>query len=347
MRNKLDTGLLHAMRAFVCVVEAGSFTGAADRMGLTTAQVSRLVGELEKRLRAKLLHRTTRQRALTDTGEAYLERCREILGLVAEAEAQATGAALAPHGRLRLQCMTSFGQRYVSPRLPAFLRQYPAIQVEYRTSQYVPDLLARGTDVSLYLAAELQDSGLVSRRLGTTFSVLCAAPGYLASQRAPRSPADLARHACLQLVNPSVSPAWKLQGPNKRLHEWTPEGRCIADTPDLLREAAEAGAGIALLPLFSVIEAVRAGRLVRVLEGWRSLDIGVFALMPSRHFVDARTRAWLSFVDEQLVPAMQEDARFFGGPRAAPRLSRAGTHASRPARPGGREARRPARRAMS
>lgn len=313
MRNKLDTGLLHAMRAFVCVVESGSFTSAAERMGLTTAQVSRLVGDLEKRLQAKLLHRTTRQRALTETGDAYLERCREVLALVSEAEAQASGAALVPQGRLRLQCMTNFGQRYVSPLLPAFLRRYPSIQVEYRTSQYVPDLLARGTDVSLYLAAELQDSGLVSRRLGTTFSVLCAAPAYLAAHRALRSPADLTQHPCLQLVNPSVSPVWTLQAARQRFHELAPVGPCIADTPDLLRDAAENGAGVALLPLFSVIDAVRSGRLVRVLPAWRSVDIGVFALMPSRQFVDARTRAWLSFLDEHLVPALKEDARFFGG----------------------------------
>lgn len=314
MRNKLDGGVLHAMRAFVCVVDSGSFTAAADQMALTTAQVSRLVGELEKRLQAKLLHRTTRQRALTEAGEAYLERCREVLGLVAEAEAQASGAALVPRGRLRLQCMTSFGQRYVSPLLPAFLREHPSIQVEYRTSQYEPDLLARGTDVSLYLAAGLQDSGLVSRRLGTTFSILCASPAYLAAHRAPRSPADLARHPCLQLVNPSVSPDWQLQGSRQRFHQLTPEGPCTADTPELLREAAEHGAGIALLPLFSVIESVRARRLARVLPAWRSPDIGVFALMPSRHFVDARTRAWLSFLDQHLVPAISADAQFFAGP---------------------------------
>jgi len=335
MRNKLDTGVLHAMRAFVCVVETGSFTGAAERMDLTTAQVSRLVGDLEKRLQARLLHRTTRQRALTETGEVYLDRCREVLGLVMEAEAQASGAAFAPHGRLRLQCMSNFGQRYVSPLLPAFLRQHPSIQVEYRTSQYVPDLLARGTDVSLYLAAELQDSALVSRRLGTTFSILCASPAYLAANRAPRSPADLARHPCLQLVNPSVSPAWQLQGPRQRTHELAPEGPCLADAPDLLREAAENGAGIALLPLFSVIDAVRGGRLVRVLPAWRSLDIGVFALMPSRQFMDARTRAWLAFLDEHLVPAVREDARFFGGSGAGTRspAGRTGT-AAQPRRRG-------------
>lgn len=315
MRKNLDNGVFHAMRAFVCVVDAGSFSLAAEQLQLTTAQVSRLVGDLEKRVQAKLLHRTTRQRSLTDVGAAYLERCREILDLVAEAEAQASGTAFVPSGYLRVQCMTNFGQHYISPLLPEFFRQYPSIRVEYSTSQYVPDMLARGTDVSLYLAEELEDSRLVSRRLGTTFSVLCASAAYLAKYGSPQTPADLSRHACLQAVNPSVSPIWKLVTPDRLSHELTPEGPCVSDTPDVLRDAAEAGVGIALLPLFSVIDAVRAGRLVRVLPPWRSPDIGVFALMPSRHFRDAKTRAWLGFIEEQLVPAIERDAQFFESAR--------------------------------
>lgn len=124
--------------------------------------------------------------------------------------------------------------------------------------------------MSLYLAAQLPDSALVSRRLGTTFSVLCASPAYLESNGEPKAPADLAGHACLPLVNPSVSPAWKLVGQGRQTHQLAPEGRCVADSPDVLREAAEAGAGITLLPLFTVIDAVRAGKLVRLLERWRA-----------------------------------------------------------------------------
>jgi len=123
------------MRAFVCVVDSGSFSLAAEQLGLTTAQISRLVAELEKRLQAKLLHRTTRQRTLTDVGGAYLDRCREVLALVAEAEAQASGTAFMRTGTLRLQCMFDFGRHYVAPRLPQFFQRF---------------LLARGTDVSLY-----------------------------------------------------------------------------------------------------------------------------------------------------------------------------------------------------
>ncbi|SKD04442.1 DNA-binding transcriptional regulator, LysR family [Burkholderia sp. CF099] len=311
MRKNLDNGVLHAMRAFVCVVDAGSFSQAAEQLQLTTAQVSRLVAELEKRLQAKLLHRTTRQRSLTDVGAAYLERCREILDLVNEAEAHASGTAVVPGGCLRVQCMANFGQHYVSPLLPGFFQEYPSIRVEYSTSQYAPDLLGRGTDVSLYLAEKLEDSRLVSRRLGTTFSVLCASVSYLDKSGLPQTPAELSGHACLQAINPSVSPNWVLVTKDGLTHELTPEGPFIADTPDVLRDAAEAGVGIALLPLFTVIDGIRKGRLVHVLPTWRSPDIGVFALMPSRHFRDAKTRAWLKFVDERLVPAIERDARFF------------------------------------
>ena len=172
MRKNLDGGLLHAMRAFLRVIDSGSFTAAAEQMELTTAQVSRLISDLEKRLNAKLLQRTTRQRALTDIGADYAERCREVLALVDEAEAQATGTASSPQGRLRVQSMASYDHHYVSPVMAEFCANQPQLTVEYSTSQYVPDLLARGVDVSLYLAESLGDSGLVARRLGTTFSIL-------------------------------------------------------------------------------------------------------------------------------------------------------------------------------
>jgi len=296
MRNNLDAGLVWAMQAFLRTIDSGSFTLAAEQMDLTTAQVSRLVADLERRLGTKLLQRTTRKHALTDSGAAYAERCRELLALVEEAEAQARGAGARPRGRLRVQCMTNFGQHYVAPVLADFCAAYPDLTVEYSTSQYVPDLLARGADVSLYLAEALVDSGMVARRLGTT-------------------PDDLRAHACLRLANPSVGPDWRLvAGDAKEGSVFTlaPRGQVVADTPDLIVDVALRGAGITLLPLFSVIDAVRAGRLVRILPAWRSPDIGVYALLPSRHFMDARTRAWLDWVDAHIVPRVAADTAYFG-----------------------------------
>jgi DNA-binding transcriptional LysR family regulator len=311
MRKSLDGGLLHAMRALLKVIDSGSFTAAAEQMDLTTAQVSRLVAELEKRLGAKLLQRSTRQRVLTDVGADYAERCREVLALVEEAEADVAGRTAIPLGRLRLQCMVNFGQHYVAPVMEEFLARYPQLTVEYSTSQYVPDLLARGVDVSLYLAETLADSGLVARRLGTTFSVLCASPDYLHRHGEPKSPDDLANHAILRLVNPSVRPEWNLIDDTGMIHAHSLQGKLVADTPEMVLEVALRGGGITLLPLFTVIDAVRAKRLKRVLTSWRSPDIGVYALLASRHFVNAKTRAWLDWVETRVMPQVEADAAFF------------------------------------
>ncbi|WER50805.1 LysR family transcriptional regulator [Cupriavidus sp. WKF15] len=311
MRKILESGLIHALRAFVRVVDSGSFTAAAEQMNLTTAQVSRLVTDLEKRLGAKLLQRTTRHRALTDAGADYAKRCREILAMIDEAEANASKTASKPKGRLRVQCMANFGQHYVAPMLADFCRAYPELTVDYRTSQYFPDLLARGVDVSLYLAESLSDSGLVARRLGTTFAVVCASPTYLDRYGAPKTPAELNSHACLRLVNPSITPEWRLTTDEGIILDLSPRGPLVADTPELLLDVTLQGAGITLLPLFSVIDAIRDGQLQRVLPAWRSPDIGVFALLPSRHFMDAKTRAWLEWADKRVSPQLREDAAFF------------------------------------
>ncbi len=311
MRKDLDSGVLHAMRALVRVVDTGSFTAAAGQMSLTTAQVSRLVSALEKRLQVQLMQRTTRRLALTDAGAAYVERCREVLALFDQAEAHAAGSAAVPSGRLRVQSMANFGQHYLAPMLPEFCAKHPQLVVEYSTSQYLPDLLASGVDVSVYLAEHLLDSGLIARRIGTTFSILCAAPAYLGKRGIPRKPEQLQDHACLRLVNPSIRPDWHLTTGKGVTHVIRNIGQLIADTPELLQDAAQRGAGITLLPLFSVIDAVRAGRLQRVLPKWRSPEIGVYALLPSRHFMDAKTRAWLEWMEARISPRLVEDAAYF------------------------------------
>jgi DNA-binding transcriptional LysR family regulator len=311
MRKALDGGLLHAMRAFLRVIDSGSFTAAAEQMDLTTAQISRLVSELENRLGAKLLQRSTRQRVLTDVGADYAERCREVIALVEEAEATASGTNMSPQGRLRVQCMVNFGQHYVAPMMADFCASYPELSVEYSTSQYVPDLLARGVDVSLYLAESLADSGIVARRLGTTFSILCASPDYIKRHGEPQTPDDLNQHTALRLANPSIRPEWNLTDGDGTTQQLNPRGKLIADTPDMVLDVTLRGAGITLLPLFTVIDTVRSGRLKRVLPTWRSPDIGIYALLPSRHFLNAKTRAWLDWVEQRIVPQLKADAAYF------------------------------------
>ena len=311
MRKNLDGGLLHAMHAFLKVIDSGSFTAAAEQMELTTAQVSRLISELEGRLGTKLLQRSTRQHALTDIGASYAEQCRQVLAMVEEAETQAMGMATEPQGRLRVLSMGSFGHHYISPVMAEFCQNHPKLTVEYRTSQNVPDLLGKGIDVSLYLTESLTDSRFVARQIGTIFSLLCASPAYLKKYGEPESLDDLQKHACLRLVNPSITPQWHLISKNSCSYQVDITGPLIADTPELLLDMVQQDMGIALLPTFTVIEAVRTGRLCRVLADWRSPDIGVYTLLPSRHFIDAKTRVWLRWIDQHISPKIQNDTEYF------------------------------------
>lgn len=306
MRKNLEYGLLHAMNAFVRVVDAGSFTGAAEHMALTTAQISRLVSELENRLQTKLLQRTTRRLALTSAGERYANQCRTILDLVSEAESEASGATIQPSGRLRVLCMASFGDRYVVPLVTHYCALYPAVTVEYGVSQYVPDLLAEGVDVSVYLTRRLPDSSLVAQRLGAVYGLLCASPAYLAQHGAPKSVADLASHACLRLINPSTTPHWELTD-GRTTHAFEPAGPLIGDRPEAVLQAACGGLGIALLPGFAALDALERGELVHVLPQWRSPEVDVYVLMPSRKFLEAKTRAWVELLKAELPPVLQRD----------------------------------------
>ncbi|KHN67784.1 MULTISPECIES: LysR family transcriptional regulator [Acinetobacter] len=311
MRKNLDGGLLHAMHAFLKVIDSGSFTAAAEQMDLTTAQVSRLISELETRLGTKLIQRSTRQQALTDIGAAYAERCRQVISMVDEAESEVAGTASKPKGRLRVLSMGSFGHHYVFPVMAEFCKNYPELTVEYTTSQYVPDLLAKGVDVSLYLTESLTDSRFVARRIGTIFSVLCASPAYLEKHGKPESPEDLKNHACLRLVNPSITADWHLLNAKGESYQIDIGGQLIADNPELLLDVVQQDMGVALLPMFSALEAVQNGRLCHILPEWRSPDIGVYTLLPSRHFIDAKTRAWLDWVEEYISPRIEMDASYF------------------------------------
>lgn len=310
MRKDLDYGLLHAMNAFVHVMDGGSFTAAAEHLGMSKAQISRLVTLLENRLQAKLLHRSTRRISATEAGERYAEHCRAILDMVAQAEGEAGGAAREPAGRLRVMSMAAFGNRYVTPLVSAYCQANPRVTVEYNASQSPPDLLAEGIDVSIYLAQYLPDSALVALKLGRMFSVLCAAPGYLARRGAPQHPQELARHTCLRLVNSSFSSGWQLDRGSEHL-TLEPQGPLTGNTTEVLLDAALHGLGIALLPAYSVVDGLRSGRLAQVLPGWRSPEIGIFALLPSSRFVDAKTRAWIALLKEALPPAIERDMAYF------------------------------------
>jgi DNA-binding transcriptional LysR family regulator len=303
----MDT--LQNMRVFVRVVEAGSFTGAAQHLNTTTAYASRAVSDLEAHLRTRLLNRTTRRIALTEAGERYLQRCEQILAYVDQAEAEASDAHARPSGKLKVHAMTSLGQHYVVPAVGRYQQRYPDVNIELTLAHRVPDLLDEGYDVALVLASQaLPDSGLVSQRLGSAFSIACASPAYLERHGVPQTPSDLGRHTCLQMVTP-VFPAneWTFDGPSGQETHTLGAATFQVNVAEALAVAVREGMGIGLVPIYSAISGLRSGQLVWVLPEYTSQEMKLYALYPSRQYLDAKIRTWVEFLRDELPATLATD----------------------------------------
>jgi DNA-binding transcriptional LysR family regulator len=302
----MDT--LHNMRVFVRVVEAGSLTAAGHHLNATTTQVSRSISDLERHLRTRLLNRTTRRIALTEAGERYLQRCEQIFALVEQAEAEVGDAQAKPAGTLKVHSMTGFGQHYIVPAISRYRERYPDVRVELTLSQRTPDLLHEGFDVSLTVATESPDSGLMSQRLGSAFSIACASPAYLKHKGTPLVPGDLTRHNCLQLVK-SVFPAneWTFDGPNGKESVALGSATLRINIAEALAVAVQEGMGVGLLPAYSIADGLQSGKIVRILPEYTSQQMNAYALYPSRQYLDAKIRTWIDFLRDELPSALNHD----------------------------------------
>lgn len=297
------------MRMFVEVVEAGSFTAAANQLDTTTGFVSRSISELESHLRTRLLNRTTRRIALTEAGERYLQRCYAISASVAEAEAEASNAHAKPEGTLRVHAMSSLGQNYVVPAVAAYQQRYPAVTVDLTLSQDVPDLLEEGYDVALRVApGSLPDSAYISRRLGTFYNILCASPKYLAIHGAPQTVDDLSNHTCLQVaVSVFSADCWHLEDTKGKYEFTLPASRFKVNVPDAMAVAVLEGMGIGALPTFTVRSLLRTGSLKRVLPDYQLQTLSVFAVYASRQYLDAKIKAWVELLLDCTDVALSTD----------------------------------------
>ncbi|RAR50723.1 DNA-binding transcriptional LysR family regulator [Paraburkholderia unamae] len=301
----MDT--LQNMRVFVRIVEAGSFTAAAHSLDSTTGAMSRALSELEAHLRTRLLNRSTRRLALTPAGELYLKRCKQILADLGSAEEEASGAHERPAGALRLHSFASIGQQYVLPAISKYRALHPEVTIELTLSQRMADLFEGSSDVSVVTATSLPNSDLVSHQLGASCSVLCASPGYVRTHGAPHTPADLAHHDCLILKTPT-SPVheWTLEGPEGSVAMHV-DGPVQVNIAESLAVAIREGMGIGMLPVYAAIDGLRNGTLVRVLPQHILQKVNVYALYPSRKFVDAKTKTWVEFLRAHLPEVIARD----------------------------------------
>jgi DNA-binding transcriptional LysR family regulator len=288
---------LEAMRVFVRVAEMGSFSAVAQQQDVARSVVTRQIAALETHLGTKLIARSTRRLSLTSAGAAYLEKCREILPLVDAAEADMTAERQAPRGRIRLTLPLSFGVNRVMPLLGEFMAEHPEIGLELDFNDRRSNLIEGGFDLAIRISSRL-DPGDVARKIGRSMSVVVASPEYIAKHGKPAHPRDLANHECFGYLLASRS-SWPflIDG----TEQWFPvSGRLEANNGDALLEAAQCGLGIARAPTFIAENAVRAGRLVMLLPGFASPELGIYAVYPGSRYVPHRVRVLVDFLAQRI-----------------------------------------------
>ena len=287
---------LRALRVFVQVVNSGSFAGAARALQLAPSVVTRSVAELETHLGARLLQRTTRQLALTEIGAAYHAQAQRILGELDSADAMAGSAATKPRGVLKLLCPPAFAVHQLARVLPAFRAAYPQIRIELATPGHV-DSADTEFDLSIVSVGQQALQGdFVARLLARSEIVICASPDYLRRHGRPLQPAELQTHDVLLLAVQSVRHDITLlrsspSGDMERISLPAPKPVLASQHIETIHAAALAGLGVAGLPSFVVAEALRDGRLERLLPQWTAGSLKIHAAMPSRRHLPQRTRA--------------------------------------------------------
>lgn len=288
---------LDSMRLFVRVAELGSFSAVAQQMNVARSVVTRQVAALEAHLGTKLLARSTRHLSLTSAGAIYLEKCREILGLVDAAEAGLTEDSQAPRGHLRITLPFSFGIRQLMPMFGDFMTANPEISIELEFSDRRTNLIEGGFDLAIRITDRLEP-GDVARKIGSSRSVVVAAPGYIKRHGRPRHPKDLIQHECFGYVLATrTSWAFTLDGKT----EWFPvAGRLEANSGDALLAAAIGGLGITYLPTFIVETAVREHSLDILLPAFRAPELGIYAVFPSNRYVPHRVRALVEYLAQRI-----------------------------------------------
>jgi DNA-binding transcriptional LysR family regulator len=256
---------LRSMEVFVAAVDAGSFAAAAERCGMSAVMVGKHIRALEQMLGAALLTRTTRRQALTEIGRRYVDQCRSILAQIDEAQSLAESMRAAPRGLLKVTAPVSFGAQWLSPAITDYLRAHPDVTVDLSLNDRTVDLVEEGFDVAVRIGP-LPDSTLVARPLRPYGMAICASPAYLKKHGKPRTPADLARHECLEFTGWLPRARWKLKG--ERDGRLVRPGRFRANSTAALRMAALSGFGIVMQAEVILSDDIAAGRLVPLLRDY-------------------------------------------------------------------------------
>jgi DNA-binding transcriptional LysR family regulator len=294
---------LASLRAFVKVVELGSFSEAGRQLRLSRSAISKYVGDLEQSLGVQLLNRTTRHASPNENGQAYFERALNVLAEIDAADQAVAQLQATPRGLLRVNGPMSFGTLQLGPAIADFMALYPELQIQLILSDEQIDPVQDGFDVTLRIA-DLESSSLIARKIVPIQRLICASPDYLAKHGTPGHPSDLRSHSLLTYGFLLTGNQWKLTGKDGD-HWIQPKWTLCANNAEVLRDAAIKGRGIALLPSFLAAEALREKALHSFLPEYNAPALTLYAIYPPTRHLAVKVRLFIDFLADRFsgVPA--------------------------------------------
>ncbi|MBA6336138.1 LysR family transcriptional regulator [Colwellia sp. BRX8-7] len=280
---------------FVYVAENESFTLASKEMAISTAQVSRQISALEKRLNIKLFYRTTRKVSLTEEGRVFYQHCRSVLDGLDAAERAITNLQSKPQGKIKLTAPVAYGEKQILPLVNNFIKQYSDVEVSAYLSNRQIDIVEEGYDLAIRLG-KLSDSTMMAKKLGKRTNYLCASPQYLEKQGVPHSISELNKHSCLL----GTLDYWHFRE-SDREKSIRVTGRLRYNNGYSLMDAALKGLGIVQLPDYYVQQRIESGELVTLLDNYRAPDEGIWAIYPQNRHLSPKIRLLVDYLAEQLL----------------------------------------------
>ena len=309
---------LVSMAVFKRTVEVGSFAAAARHFRISPEMAGHHVRALEAHLGVRLLNRSTRRLHLTEAGNGYYARCKQILADIEEAEGEANLLQATPRGLLRVAAPVTFAVLHIARAASDYMVRYPEVTFDVVISDRFVDLIEEGFDLAIRIG-DLQDSNLIVRRLASARLVTCASPAYLRRAGTPQTPGDLSRHACLIYTGTERAPAtWRFEAPDGSAETVRVSGPLTATNAAFIHRMALAGHGVIHGPSFSFSADIKEGRLIPLLTEWQSRELTIQVVYPHRSLLSAKVRSFVDFLARRLSLEPNFDQVLHNGDAAAP-----------------------------
>ena len=286
--------VLNAMKTYAAVVTTGSFTRAAERLDISKALASKYVRQLEEHLGVRLLNRTTRRMSVTEVGEAYYKRCKQVLDDIEELESATSDQQAAPRGTLLISAPATFGEFYLARAVARYQEEYPEVSVEMALSDRFVNIVDEGFDLAVRIGT-LQDSSLIARRIAPSRVVVCASPGYLARKGVPHHPRELESHCCVVDTNLRSLDKWMFDEGGD-VFAVKVKGRFRVNNAIAVREALLAGQGIGYVPTYAIGDELKNGKLEIILESFEGSGSGIYAVYPHNRHLASKVRTFVDFL---------------------------------------------------